>query len=86
MLSVGVRELKEQTSQILRRVREQREAIEITHRGRAVARLIPVGETRPAPQDSTVWADLDELAAEIGRRWPDGISAADAVREGRRDF
>jgi prevent-host-death family protein len=40
--SIGVRELKVHTSRILRRVRERGEAVEVTYRGRPVARLIPI--------------------------------------------
>jgi len=85
MTSIGVRELKAQASAILRRVRERGETIEVTHRGRVVARLVPAG---PAAADARragdVWADLDQVAAEIGARWPKGVTAARAVREGRR--
>ncbi len=42
MASVGVRELKQHTSEVLRRVRENGETIEVTFRGRVVARLVPV--------------------------------------------
>jgi prevent-host-death family protein len=86
MLSVGVRELKANASRILRRVRDHGETVAVTHRGRVVARIVPVA----APEDAStradaVWSELDRLAAEIGARWPDGVTAVDAVREGRRD-
>jgi prevent-host-death family protein len=86
METVGVRTLKEQTSGIIRRVREQGEVINVTHRGQVVARIIPV--RAPVPPDTTeaAWAALDALAAEIGAKWPAGVSALDAVREGRREL
>ena len=31
-------------------------------------------------------ADLDRLAAEVGAAWKDGMSAADAVKEQRREL
>ena len=87
MLSVGIRELKEQTSQILRRVREDGEEIQVTYHGRVVARLVPASAPQPGPTDlSAVWTNLDRLAAEIGARWPSGVTAADAVSEGRREL
>ena len=88
MGSVGVRELKEQTSQILRRVREGREMIEVTYRGKVVARLVPVEEPLAAdsPEMAAFWANLDQVAAQIGARWPDGVSAADAVADVRREL
>ena len=87
MGSVGVRELKEQTSRILRRVREGRETIDVTYRGKVVARLVPVD---PIGTDTGnlahFWANMDRLAAEIGARWPEGLSAAEAVSEQRREL
>ena len=85
MRSIGIRELKEQTSRVLRQVRENAEVVEVTYRGRAVARLIPVRPRKSPPGEAAaVWSDLDRLAAEIGTAWPKGHSAADTVREGRR--
>ena len=85
MKSVGVRELKDQTNRILRRVRERGEEIQVTYRGHAIARLIPASRRpRGGPASAAVWSDLDRLAVEIGARWPRGRSAVEAVREGRR--
>ena len=50
MRAIGVRELKERASQVLRRVRERGEEVEVTHHGRVVARLIPVSRQRPSPR------------------------------------
>jgi prevent-host-death family protein len=88
MLSIGVRQLKEQTSQILRRVREDGETVEITYHGETIARLVPVTRQEQLDQEEidAVWTDLDRLAAEIGEHWSDDVSAAEAVREGRRDL
>ena len=84
--SVGMRELRARASSILRRVREKHEAVDITYRGRVIARIVP---SPPAgAQDealSAVWTDMDKLAGEIGRYWkPRGKSAAQAVSEARR--
>src|SRR6476469_7077978 len=82
MHSIGVRELKAHASDVLRRVRERREPIEITLRGRVVARLVPAEGPRPVGQDAAaVWSDMDQLAAEISARWPKGVTAAEAVQE-----
>ncbi len=84
--SVGVRELKQQASSLLRRVRERGEVISITYRGKVVARLVPVvTEDERLAETSRVWAELDALADEIGAHWPEGKSAAEAVQEQRRD-
>ena len=87
MAAIGVRELKEHTSQVLRRVRERGEEIEVTHHGRVIARLVPVSQERRRPRTTAAaWATLDQVAREIGARWPKGRSAAKAVKEGRRDL
>ena len=87
MSAIGVRELKEHASQVLRRVRERGEEIDVTHHGRVIARLVPVSRERPRPRGSAaVWSTLDRVAREIGARWPRGRSAAQAVREGRREL
>lgn len=87
MVTVGVRELKQQTSKILRRVREEGETIQITYRGELIARLVPVNPPTPSAEEmSAIWADLDELTAEISAKWPEGVSAVEAVREVRRDL
>ncbi len=85
MTEIGIRELKQRTSEILRHVREERESVAITYRGRVVARLVPVNKVGKKSQDAQVWTDMDELAAEIGDRWPVGVTAVEAVREQRRD-
>ena len=86
MRSIGVRELRQNTSRVLRQVREKGEQIEVTYRGRAVARLIPISRPAPHHRRDTVgiWSDLDKLAAEIGARWRGTGGAREAVREGRR--
>jgi prevent-host-death family protein len=87
MRSIGVRELKANTSRVLREVSETAEPLEITVRGRPVARLVPIGAVRAGKDDAAaVWADLDDLAAQIGSSWPPDTSATEAVREGRRDL
>jgi prevent-host-death family protein len=85
MMSVGVRELKAQTSRILRRVRDRGEEIQVTYRGRTIARLVPASRPqRTGAARGAVWSDLDRLAAEIGARWPSDRSVVEAIREGRR--
>ena len=87
MNEIGIRELKQRTSAILRQVQETRRSVTITRRGRAVARLVPVADTaQRRTGDNGFWTELDELAAEIGAHWPEGVSAVDAVREQRREL
>ena len=87
MPSIGIRELKARTSQVIRDVRRHGGEVDITHHGRVVARLIPVATPRrPSRRSAAVWSTIDRVAREIGRRWPKGVSAVRAVREGRREL
>ena len=87
MREVGIKELKQYASEIIRYALTSHEEVAITLRGKVVARLVPV-ET---PEDRReramrVWKDMDELAAEIGRSWPKGVSAVEAIAEQRREL
>ena len=88
MTRVGIRELKVHANELIRRVHEDGETIEITLRGRAVARLAPLTTvTASSPQErADFWAEWRELSQRIGEAWPKGVSAVDAVREQRRDL
>lgn len=83
MLTVGIRELKQQASELVRLVRETGSRIQVTYHGKVVALIVPV-EKMDRTQESNAWADLDALAAEIGLYWPKDIPASHAVAEGRR--
>ncbi|MBM3943422.1 MAG: type II toxin-antitoxin system Phd/YefM family antitoxin [SAR202 cluster bacterium] len=87
MVEVGIRELKQNASSILRKVREEKETITITHRGRAIAKLVPVEDAESQQEEfRKVWAEMDELAKKISAHWPKGVSAAEAVAEQRREL
>jgi prevent-host-death family protein len=66
MTSVGVRELRQRASELLRLV-EKGETVEITDRGRPVARLTPLPEGTPfeqlraAGEIDLASADMDDL-------------------------
>lgn len=84
MVTVGIRELKQQASELVRMVRETGNEVQVTYHGQVVALLIPVKRASSKKDDKTAWAKLDNLAAQIGARWPKGVSAARAVSEARR--
>lgn len=91
MRKVGVRELKEHTSQILRELREHGEMVDITHRGEVIARLMPVGQSAqemPIEPEKlrAFWERWDKLASELSADWPEGVSAEDAVNDVRREL
>ena len=83
MVTVGVRELKQQTSELIRMVRETGSEIQVTYHGQVVALLVPVNKPK-SKNASRAWTQLDNLAAEISANWKTGVSAARAVSEGRR--
>ncbi|TML85204.1 MAG: type II toxin-antitoxin system prevent-host-death family antitoxin [Actinobacteria bacterium] len=70
MVSVGIRELRQRASELLRRVAAG-ETIEVTDRGRPVAVLAPLPEAAPferlraAGEVEPATADLDELPAPL---------------------
>lgn len=84
MVSVGIRELKQRASGLIRMVRETGSEIQVTYHGKVVALLIPVPSAGLTPLESSTWSEIDHLAAEIGTHWHQGGSAVEAVREGRR--
>jgi prevent-host-death family protein len=82
MTSIGVRELRQRASELLRRV-EQGETIEVTDRGRRVAILAPPPEgsaldrLRALGEIESAIADLDDLPAPLvlaaGLERPSGV-------------
>jgi prevent-host-death family protein len=84
IVTVGVRELKQQASELIRLVRETGSQVQVTHRGKVVALLIPVAPSKNKHPKNRSWANLDSLATEIGARWPNDVSASQAVSESRR--
>lgn len=84
MVTVGIRELKQQASELVRKVREDGVEVQITYHGKVVALLVPVAEADQKEQEANAWMDIDHLAAEIGARWPKGLSASQAIEENRR--
>ena len=76
MTSVGVRELRQRASELLRRV-ERGEVIEITDRGRPVAQLIPLPVGSPLEQLRAA-GDI-EPASETLDELPEPISLPEDV-------
>ncbi|MGH2460919.1 MAG: hypothetical protein ACRDIY_18845 [Chloroflexota bacterium] len=59
----------------------------MTHRGRRIARIVPESlAATGTPGFDTIWAELDRLAEEIARDWPEHTSAARAVSDDRREI
>lgn len=84
---VGLRELKERMSEIVRKVEEDGESVDITRRGSVVARIVPTGRRPPFDREAfdRRWAEHRELARRISDGWPAGVTAVEAVAEGREE-
>ena len=87
MRRIGIRELRDTLTETVRRVREERETIEITHHGRAVAVLSPVRSSRLdqliASGEATPGKPLDEPIRPAPVTGP--MTASEALAEDRGD-
>jgi prevent-host-death family protein len=86
MASVGVRELKEHTSEIVRRVRDDGETIDITYRGEVVATIVP--KSKPSSLEiDTFWDRVAKLRRDIAANMgAESVDSAELVREQRRNL
>ena len=86
MRSIGVRELKQETSKIMKSVRENGETFAVTYRGETIARIVPVKQPQePDEEISATFTSLEELIAEIGEINIGSVSAVEMVNDVRRD-
>lgn len=94
MPNVGVKDLKNQATEILRAVREERAEYIVTYHGRPVAMLLPVDaawleeehlrSVRPARPSPELLAELEALRQEIDKSWRSDKTAVELISEGRR--
>jgi len=92
MSLIGVRELRERTSEVIRRVREERAEYVVTYQGRPVAAILPLDTERAEAEMVNAgkravlgsWERYERLAEEIRRAWPADISTQDVVNAIRR--
>jgi prevent-host-death family protein len=81
MASSGIRELRQRASELLRRV-EAGETIEITDRGRPVAVLAPLPNTRPIER-LRVSGDLEPAGSDL-KDLPEPSRVLDRLRRDER--
>ena len=94
MQQVGIRELKNDASEVIRAVREEGAEYIVTYHGRPVAVILPIesslaeagiqGILDASRPTNDFWARLDAIAARIGTTIPSDMSAAEMVAEQRR--
>jgi prevent-host-death family protein len=87
-ITIGVRELKNHTSRVIRAVREEMSEYVVTLRGEPVAVLRPLDEEekhrlRQADIGETL-AEMKALAREVASAWTSQKSAVELVAEQRR--
>jgi len=86
--TIGVRELKNKTSRVIRSVREEMAEYVVTLRGEPVAMLRPLTEEetrrlRQSEIDETM-AEMRILAQEVAAAWTSDKSGVELVSEQRR--
>jgi prevent-host-death family protein len=92
MSLIGVRELRERTSEVIRRVREEHVEYVVTYQGRPVAVILPLDTERAEAEmvqasKSAVlgdWERYEQLAREIRAAWPADLSTQDLMDAIRR--
>ncbi len=87
MVTIDVRELEEHAAEVVRQVKSG-ETVQLVEDGRKVATITPVQPQRPYSEEEgrAFLAELERMAEEIGKYWPEGVSAVDAVRDVRREL
>ncbi len=92
MSLIGVRELRQQASEVIRRVREEGAEYVVTYQGRPVAILLPLDadqaevEMVQAGKKAILdnWARYEQLAEELRDAWPVDLSTQDLIDSIRR--
>lgn len=92
MALIGIRELRENASEVIRKVREEKAEYMITYQGRPVAIILPVDtETveksmlqsgKQSAMDG--WEAYKRLADELRREFPSGIGSQELLDDIRR--
>ena len=92
MSLIGVRELREKTSEVIRRVREDHVEYVVTYQGRPVAVILPL-DTERAEQEMvqagkkavlSSGEQYEQIAQEIRDAWPGDVSTQDLIDAVRR--
>jgi prevent-host-death family protein len=86
--TVGVRQLKNEATQIVRAVREEGAQFVVTVGGQPVAVIRPFtaddAEAADRARSEQFLAALAALSGDVGRAWQSPLSASQAVEEQRR--
>lgn len=85
MPTIGIRELGQHTSRIIRRIEERGETIAITRHGETVAILIPPQKSVPETNLTALFQEMDNLIGEISADMPPVVDVQDIMNELRRE-
>jgi antitoxin (DNA-binding transcriptional repressor) of toxin-antitoxin stability system len=86
MSKVNVRELREQSSEIVRRVREDRETFDLTYQGEIIGHIVPKRPASdPIPPEKR-WEEWEALIKEMNQYRTDDVPAEETMREIRRQL
>lgn len=94
MTTITIDELRERLDEVIDHLTHGGEPVAVTRDGIAVAEITPTATvgavvaqeaTPPWTEEEreAYWAEWDRIATEIGKTWPVGVSALDAIREDR---
>lgn len=92
MTMIGVRELRQQTTEVLRRIREEGAEYIITYQGQPVAVLLPLDAEAVEQAILDVgkqgtphgWDAYAQVAAAVRERWPESASTQAVLDDIRR--
>ncbi len=92
MPTIGVRELRQQTSEVLRKVQEEKAEYVVTRQGHPVAVLLPVDDQAVEQVilqmdkrgSARAWDAYAQVAARVRQQWPASVTTQDAVDQVRR--
>ncbi|MGI5836138.1 MAG: type II toxin-antitoxin system Phd/YefM family antitoxin [Chloroflexota bacterium] len=84
MKSVGVRELRERTTEILKEVNEKGEIIQVTRHGRVLAHLVPPSKTPSKEEIERSLERLRRLSKKISERVTQPTDSSKLMQEERR--
>ncbi len=85
MVTIDVKDLEEHPAEVVRQVKNG-ETVRLVEGGRDVATITPVQRPYSEEEGKAFLAELKRMAEEIGKHWPEGVSAVDAVRDVRREL
>ena len=83
MKTLEIVELRDNINEVLSEV-EQGETIAVANNGRIIARLVPARRRRRSQREiDEIIAEMDRVAAELGARWPAGVTVEEAINDVR---